>query len=463
MATLAKLGPVERLTAGASDALQRRVAGALQARGLTVGDRVVFSARSSGSLLSAILGARRGGIVAVVLNPDLLDHERAQLTDDADPRLVVTDADLSTLAEGPPVDLAPVPLARPMHYTSGTTGRPKGVWSGVLTEPAARALAAEERDLWGFAADDRHLVCSPLHHSAPIRFAAGTLLAGGEVLLLGRFDAVAARRAIAEAQPTTTFVVPAHLQRLVAEDEPPPLDSFRLIAHAGAPCPLAVKEALIGAAPAGSVWEFYGSTEGQFTACSTSEWRDRPGTVGRARPGRRLHTDADGTIWCDVPDHARFSYWRDPGRTAAAWRGAAFTVGDLGRVDDSGYLYLDGRRDDLIISGGVNVYPVEVERALLGGRGVVEVAVFGVDDPRWGQRVCAAVVGDVDPVELVAHARRRLTAYKVPKQVFVVDELPRTSTGKVRRADLSGRLGLGPAGTGDLNGEGGTAARSRPG
>jgi long-chain acyl-CoA synthetase len=203
-----------------------------------------------------------------------------------------------------------------------------------------------------------------------------------------------------------------------------------------------LKRQAIDAFPSGAVWEFYGSTEGQFTACSAGEWLARPGTVGRARPHRRLATDADGTIWCDVPEYARFAYWRDPERTAQAWRGSAFTVGDLGRLDDDGYLFLDGRRDDLVISGGVNVYPAEVEQALAAVPGVEEVAVFGVADERWGQRVCVAVVGDVDPELVRSTAAERLAPFKRPKDVYVVASLPRTSTGKLRRGALARQLGL---------------------
>ena len=429
--------PPDPLRAAEAGERQARIAGGLVRRGLVAGERVALVAPSSADLLLTVLAALRVGIVPVVLNAALTDREVDALVADADVGLRLGGDDLTSL-DGPPVDLAPHPLARPMHYTSGTTGTPQGVWSGVLTEAQAAALVAEEADLWGFSADDRHLVCSPLHHSAPIRFSAGTLLAGGEVLVLPKFSADAFCEAIEAFRPTTAFMVPAHLQRL-REAGVPDLSSFRLLAHAGAPCPEPLKRWAIDVFPDGSVWEFYGSTEGQFTACPPSDWRERPATVGRARPGRSLSVDDDGTIWCSVPDHARFTYWGDPGATERAWRGDAFTVGDLGRLDDDGFLYLDGRRDDLIISGGVNVYPVEVEQALHELDGVDEVAVFGVVDDRWGQRVCAAVVGSASPAAVLAHARERLAAYKCPKEVVILDELPHTATGKVQRLVLADR------------------------
>ncbi len=287
-----------------------------------------------------------------------------------------------------------------------------------------------------------------MHHSAPLRFAVGTLLAGGRVVVPGPFDPDTVTRAISEHRPTTMFCVPAQLARLFAfweQQGTPDLTCFRVVAHAGAPCPEWVKRRLIECFPAGSTWEFYGSTEGQFTACPSEEWLDRPGTLGRARPGRTMTVDEDGHLWCAVPPHARFTYLGDPDKTAAAWRetesGPAFTVGDLGRIDAAGYVYLDGRREDLIISGGVNVYPAEVERVLGEVAGVADIAVFGVADDRWGERVCAAVVGGVDESALVAHARRHLAPAKRPKEYHVVDLLPRTATGKVRRLDVAELVG----------------------
>lgn len=405
---------------------------------LTAGDRVALLVPGSLSYVDAVWRLLTAGIFPIPLDPRLTASERERILTGLSPSMTLTSAaELSALRDALP---SPgLPLGRPMHCTSGTTGVPKGVFSGLLSPAAARALWDEERDLWGFAADDVNLVLSPLYHSAPLRFALGTLLAGGRVVVPGAFDPAAVTAAIERERPTTMFCVPTHLQRLFAhwdEHGTPDLSSFRLVAHAGAPCPVEVKHRLIASFPAGSTWEFYGSTEGQFTACRSEEWLERPGTVGRARPGRTMTADPDGTLWCTVPDFARFTYYGAPEKTAAAWRGSAFTVGDLGRIDADGYVFLDGRREDLIISGGVNVYPTEVEQVLGTCPGVVEIAVYGVPDPEWGQRVCAAVVGAVTEATLAEFARQHLAPPKRPKTWTFRDALPRTLTGKVLRGEL---------------------------
>ena len=402
------------------------------------GDRVALLVPGSSAYVDVVLSLLVRGIIPIPLDPRLTEHERHGILTDLDPTRVVTDPDeLAGLAIGwAPGDL---PLARPMHVTSGTTGAPKGVYSGVLDAPAARSLLDEERDLWGFTATDANLVLSPLYHSAPLRFAIGTLLAGGRIVVPGAFDPVAVTAAIERDRPTTMFCVPAHLQRLFEHWDAtgwPDLTCFRLVAHAGAPCPDHLKHRLIEAFPPRSTWEFYGSTEGQFTACASEEWLEHPGTIGRARPGRSLYVDEDSLIWCTVPEHARFSYFNAPEKTAAAWSGDAFTVGDLGRLDDDGYLYLDGRREDLVITGGVNVYPAEVENALAEHPKISDVAVYGVPDEHWGQQVCAAYVGTATPEELTEWARERLSPPKRPKAYVAVAEIPRTLTGKILRRQL---------------------------
>jgi acyl-CoA synthetase (AMP-forming)/AMP-acid ligase II len=435
--------PPEVLTAEDAD---RRAAGAaawLAARGATPGDRLVVAAPGGAAVVAAVLGALRAGVVPVVLDPALPDAERRATVADAGPLAVLDDPAELADATAPAATAGAdgVPLARPMHYTSGTTGRRKGVWSGVLDPAAATALWGEEAALWDMRADDVHVVASPLYHSAPLRFALVTLLRGGVVVLPGPFDADRFLTACATTGATTTFMAPTQLARVtVANGAAPALAGLRLLAHAGAPCPDGVKLRALDLLGPERVWEFYGSTEGQFTACRGDEWLARPGTVGRVRPNRRLDVDDDGRIWCTVPEYARFSYWRDPGRTAKAWRetphGPAFTVGDAGTLDADGYLRLLGRRDDLVISGGVNVYPAEVERVLGELGGVAEVAAFGVDDAEWGQRVEVAVVGDVVAADVLAHARANLPPARRPKRVHVVADLPRTSTGKILRREL---------------------------
>ncbi len=451
---------VELLHAPDAEDRQRRAAGALLARGCREGDRVVFALGSSADLICAVLGAARVGLIPVLLNATLTPAERDLLADDAGPAVrVFTREDLAPLVhEGTPVELAPYPLTRPMHYTSGTTGRPKGVTTGIWDEATARAVFEDEAAVWHFDRDDLHMVCSPMYHTVSIRFATGTLLSGGSLAILSRFDASTALDVLRHDRPTTAFLVPTHLQRILGcpdlgDDER--FGSLRLLAHAGAPCPESVKRATMERVRSGGVWEFYGSTEGQFTVCPPEDWLERPGTVGRARPGRRLFIDdptGSGVIWCDMPSFARFRYWRDDEATQQAWRGPACSIGDLGRLDPDGFLYLTGRRHDLIISGGVNVYPAEIENVLAAVDGIVEVAVFGLPDEQWGQRVCVAYVADAPSSTaeeaLRAAASERLAPYKRPKAYFAAGELPHTATGKLVRRAVPGHLGLaGPGGT----------------
>ena len=434
----------QSMTAADSTSDQRRVAGALRGAGLTRGDRFVLSLPVSPAYVSAVLGATRTGVVPVPLDPRLTTHEFSQIVDDVEPALIIREpAELDDLLNGPERELADWPLCRPMHFTSGTTGRPKGVWSGLLGDDDARSLALEERALWGFTPADTNLVVSPVYHSAPLRFAAGTLLAGGKILVLPRFEPQPFVEAIERFTPTTMFCVPAHLQRLFAWQDDTgdrrDLATFRLVAHAGAPCPEGIRRRAHDTFGVDAVWEFYGSTEGQWTACRADDWHTHPGTVGRARPGRVITTDEEDLLWCAVPPWATFEYWHDEEKTTAAWKdtpdGPAFTVGDLGRVED-GWVYLDARRTDLIITGGVNVYPAEVESALSDVPGVTDIAVFGRADESWGQRVCAAYVGDASEEALRKRAAERLSPPKRPKEYVRLESLPRTATGKVRRHEL---------------------------
>lgn len=447
-----------RLTADDARVAAGSAAARLRDLGINAGDRIALAPRHELTIESAreqqraiiaiVWGALSGGIIPVMVNPDLSDRERDYILADCQPSLILdSTSQLAALAEAvpTPMPLPPFPLGRPMHYSSGTTGKPKGVWSGVLSPGQAEGLWGTEIEMWGCTEADTSLVHGPLAHSGPLRFALYTLLAGGDVLLPGWFDAALHAEAIAKERPTTAFVVPSHMQRLFELPGGLAPSPYRMLVHAGAACPPVIKQGIHDWAGPENVWEFYGSTEGQFTTMPGTEWASRPGSVGRARADREIRV-IDGVIWCAAPDYGYFEYWGEPEKTDIAWREFDgrrwFTVGDLGRIDDEGYLYIDGRREDLIITGGMNVYPAEIEAEVLAFDGVTDVAVFGVSDEQWGQRVCAAVVGDVDIEALTAWLRTDLAGYKRPKQIFSVDELPRTASGKIQRLRVAGLLGL---------------------
>ena len=417
--------------------------------------------------LEVSIGALRAGVVPVPINPLLTPSEVDYVLSDSGARVLFTDRLVETspstqrvitfgdayeryIHGASPADISDVALGRPMHYTSGTTGSPKGVWVEPHTEARAIALSHAFRELWGIDENDAHLVCSPLAHSAPHRFAMRTLEAGGLVVLQGRFNGAETLAATELFGITSTFMVPTHLERIfglgrraLARHD---LSTMRLLAHAGAPIRDATKREALEIFPEGSVWEFYGSTEGQATRISTEEWLSRPGSVGRALPGgditiadndgNELPEGAIGWVWVRDPANEPWEYWGDAPKTRRAWSEDAFCVGDLGSLVD-GYLFLAGRGDDTIISGGVNVYPLEVENVLAGHPSVAEALVYGVDHDEWGQEVHALVVPafnqPLDAELLRAWARERLAGFKCPRVIEIVDDLPRTPTGKVQR------------------------------
>jgi long-chain acyl-CoA synthetase len=431
----------ELITADGAERIGARFVGHLRALGHRPGTRVVFLTPNSALLLGSVWGALRAGYAAVVLSARLTPRERAELVGDVSPCVTIAEADLRRAQSAAPAPLDEHWHSRPMHFTSGTSGRPKGVWSGWLDAADADAPVDEERAAWGITAADRHLVCGPMSHSAPLRFPLVTLAAGGTVTIPRRFDPAVVSGLIDTGQVTTTFMAPTLLMRLMRH-APPTRAALRLVAHAGSACPQHVRAWARQVFGDEALREFYGSTEGQFTICTPAELDRHPGTLGRARPGRELRAASDGRLWCRVPPHARFEYWGDVDATARAWDGDWFTVGDLGRVDDAGYVNLDGRRSDLIITGGVNVYPAEIERVVLDLPGVDQAVAFGMADPEWGQRVCLAVVGDIDERSVRAHCAEQLASFKRPKWIGVVPALPLTHSGKVDRTRVAAALGL---------------------
>jgi long-chain acyl-CoA synthetase len=296
-----------------------------------------------------------------------------------------------------------------------------------------------------------HLLCGPAYHTAPGMYAQMHLALGARIVIMEPFDAEHCLSLIETERVTTSHMVPANFVRILEADwRRYDLSSLRKVLHAAAPCPVPLKQQVMEVFGPGVVWEYYGMSEGMGTVISPEEWLRKPGSVGRAFPGldvkildehgTELPTGEIGLIYVSAIPGYRFGYHNASDKTGEAWLGDYFTVGDLGRLDGDGYLFIADRRTDLIISGGVNIYPAEVEQALSALPDVVDAAVFGVPDERMGQRVHAVVElrdGAQHSVDdLLADLRESLAGFKVPRSVEFVDRLPREPNGKVLKRRL---------------------------
>jgi long-chain acyl-CoA synthetase len=308
--------------------------------------------------------------------------------------------------------------------------------------------------MWGFAEDDVHLVAGPVYHTAPGSQGQTHLMLGATIVIMPRFDAAECLRLIARHRVTNAQLVPAMFFRILGLSEDVrrrfDLSSIRKILHAAAPCPVAVKQQIMEVFPSGTVWEFYGASEGGATRIGPDDWRRKPGSVGTPWPGLRVEIRDDdgrdappneiGTIWISLTPGARFAYSGAEEKTRAAVRGEFFSVGDMGYLDEDGYLFIADRKHDMIISGGANIYPAEVEQVLYRHPQILDVAVIGVPDDEMGEAVKAIVElkpGAVaTPDELIAFCRRDLAHYKCPRSVDLVAELPREPQGKVLKRVL---------------------------
>lgn len=486
---------------GALDEQVTRLVHALRARGLSLGDTVVAMLGNQVELVVTSLACAHGGWALVPVNWHWVARELAYVLDDAGASALIVDARWAPVAvdalaqAGVPslrakvhVGDAPAPegfeawgdvLAAsttgeiddaqrggPMFYTSGTTGWPKGVRSTLTATggpPEMLTLIAHSiAPTLGVPVDEApervQLVCGPMYHSAQWVFAVAPLVCGATIVLQQRFDAAAVLEAIARHGVTNTHLVPTQFVRLL--DLPDgvrasaDVSSIVQIMHGAAPCAPAVKRAMIEwFGP--KITEYYGGTEGGFLAAiSADEWLERPGSVGRPMEvievaiigpdGERQPPGQPGEIWFRSLLGSDFEYHNAPEKTASAHRDGGFgTLGDVGYLDDAGYLYLSDRKIDMVVSGGVNIYPAEVEHALAEHPAIADVAVFGVPDDEMGESVHAAVAlrsghawSDDLQAELDAFCRERLAGYKRPRSWEVHDELPRSEAGKLTKRVL---------------------------
>jgi long-chain acyl-CoA synthetase len=470
----------------------RSAAECLADLGLRPGDGLVVVLPNVPSFLVAYLAAMESGLYLTPVNSHLAAPEIAHVVQDCEAGAAVVHAELIDVAR-PGLEEASVPRAAwfadpeapgfvplerlvsggdgsplrggrtagaVMMYTSGTTGRPKGV---------RRRLPGEDPDVvfggsaavycQGFGMPigaHAHLVCGPLYHAGPSASATAAIHAGNTLVLMRRWTPEGFLDRVERHRVASTQMVPTMFHRLLALPEHVraryDVSSVRSVMHTGAPCPMHVKQRFMDwFGPV--VYETYGGTESVATIATPRRWLQKPGTVGRPIRGVTVHILDDdgnecppgtsGAIYIENQSGVRAEYFKDPEKTASMRRGDLVTLGDVGYLDDDGYLFLNDRRVDMVISGGVNIYPAEIESVLLQSPLIADVAVIGVPDEEWGEQVMAIVEPAADLVgsdelaaALVEHCDGRLARFKIPRQITFVEQLPRLPNGKVEKRTL---------------------------
>ena len=486
-------GSGEIVTYRELDERSNRLAQLMYAAGLRRGDHLAVFLENHPRYFEVVWAGLRSGLYVTTVNRYLTGEEAGYIVDNCEARVLVTsaalrepatelisdtaDVEIRLMVDGtadgyesyeaaierfPAEPLAEQPLGGTMLYSSGTTGRPKGIKRPLpdATVDQGDAVAGLLSMVFGFDADAIYLSPAPLYHSAPLGFTMGTQSLGGSVVVMEKFDPIEALALVERHRVTHSQWVPTMFTRMLKrpaeEREQFDLSSHRVAIHAAAPCPVGVKHEMI------EWWgpilqEYYGGTElNGLTHCNSEQWLAHPGTVGQALLGSLHICDEDGNelppgeaglVYFELPE-MNFEYFKDRGKTRSAqhpqhanWS----ALGDVGYVDEDGFLYLTDRATFMIISGGVNIYPQEIEDALIQHPGVLDVAVIGVPNDDMGEEV-KAVVQPVDgadveglPASVLAYAREHLAGYKVPRSVDVIDELPRLPTGKLYKRLLRDR------------------------
>lgn len=470
------------LTYAELNARARRVSNALSTLGVQVGDRVAVIAHNSIELLEVSSGLSKLSAISVLLNYRLREHEVSYILNDCQASAVIAGPGLVDVVERARAEVTQkiiciaigdeVPagwlayeellaqasedqpgvgsgLGSTMSYTSGTTGKPKGAYrpNGVAVENVIQLVMAFE-----MSEADVHLLAGPYYHSAPNVFTSLHALLGSTVVIQPRFDPVEALQLIERHKITTTFMPPILLQRLC--DVPDEIaarydtSSLRAIILGGAPCPFVLKERAIKRLGE-CLWEFYGATETAIvTVLRPEDQLRKPGSCGKAGPsqeillldpaGNEVPDGTPGEMWSRYPSLAE--YYNKPEATARNTRDGFFSVGDIAYRDAEGYYYICDRKIDMILSGGVNIYPAEIEAVLTAHPAVSDVAVIGVPNEQWGEEVKAVVElrpgASASAEDLLTFCGKYLADYKKPRSVDFVDALPRNPAGKLLKTRI---------------------------
>ncbi|MGP3953115.1 acyl-CoA synthetase [Streptomyces sp. 7N604] len=478
----------EEWTAGRLHAACNRLVHGLRAAGLRRGDAFAAVLPNGVEFFTAYLAASQAGLYLVPVNHHLVGPEIAWIVADSGAKALIAHerfgeqatraADEAGLPaerryavgrvdgfrpygdlhagqpDTPPSDRT---LGWVMNYTSGTTGRPRGIRRPLPGKPPEEYALGGLLGIFGIQPFDGnvHLVGSPLYHTAVLQFAGASLHIGHRVVVMDKWTPEEMLRMIDRHRCTHTHMVPTQFHRLLALPEEVrasyDLSAMRHAIHGAAPCPDHVKRAMI------DWWghcveEYYAASEGGGTVATAEEWLKRPGTVGKAWPvseiavfdddGNRLPAGELGTVYMTMST-GTFSYHKDEDKTRKNRIGDFFTVGDLGYLDEDGYLFLRDRKIDMIISGGVNIYPAEIESALLTHPAVADAAAFGIPHDDWGEEVKAVVEpaegyepGEALAAGILAHCAERLAGYKRPRSVDFIATMPRDPNGKLYKRRL---------------------------
>jgi long-chain acyl-CoA synthetase len=477
-------------TAGELFAASNRLVHGLRGQGLKAGDCIATVLPNGAAMIEAYLAAAQAGWYLTPINHHLTGGEIAYILKDSDARAFLADQrfasacvaaaeecglrpearigvgsiagfrSLDDVKRGQSADLpAERSAGQVMNYTSGTTGRPKGV---------RRPLAPYDPDdvfsmfamflaMFGIPPEGHqvHLVGSPLYHTAVLMFAGSSLHYGHEVVLMDKWTPESCLEVIQKYRVTTSHMVPTQFHRLLALPEEVraryDVSSLEHMVHAAAPCPIDVKRRMLEWwGPV--VYEYYAASEGGGTLVTPEEWLRYPGTVGRAWPSSEIRVlDEDGndcpsgqpgTVYMALGP-AEFEYHKDKQKTDANRRGGFFTVGDVGYLNEEGYLFLCDRKIDMIISGGVNIYPSEIEADLLKHPKVADAAVFGIPNEDWGEEVKAVIepapgieVGPELAAEILDFCARHMAKYKCPRSIDFTEAMPRDPNGKLYKRKL---------------------------
>jgi len=451
-----------------------QIARNLQALGVQKGDVVAYCLKNSAEVFELLLATTQIGLYHTPISWHLTAPEMQYILTDSGAKVVIASGEVAALCQGTQARVFAVggapgieafeslktgPTEPPpersaggvMTYTSGTTGKPKGVrrpLPPVPPEPVASAFAMFLLIYGMKPGDGVHIVTSPLYHTAVVYFAVNCLHLGHSVVIMEKWSAEGFLERVQQYRVTNSHMVPTQLVRLLEVEDKGRYDvsSLRHMVHSAAPCPVSVKKAILDWwGPV--LYEYYAASEGGGTMVTPQEWLARPGTVGKPWPtadikifdeqGFELPSGQVGTVYIKMAQS--FEYHRDKTKTEQAWRtDGYFTVGDAGYLDAEGYLFLCDRKADMIISGGVNIYPAEIEGVLIGHPRVADVAVFGIPDDKWGEQVKAVIQLHGEPTpgleqELLAWAGERLAKFKQPRSIDFVPALPRDPNGKLKK------------------------------